>query len=211
MKNRIIIISTLLLATMIVAFALPKPKYVSPDIIGALTIPESLSDWRSKDMAGELNLTRDDRYNFIKSAFARLYGTREQKTLLFLLLDAGNFHHPKVCFGSSGYKLRELDDTTLTLPNRSIKAKTLLAQKDTGGFVIMYWMVINQTKVNWTEQKFQQLWYQLFNKEKIGVMGRLDIPIEGNDVQGAIKLAQKFIEDLSKELSDRDSEYIFGK
>lgn len=210
-KTRHYITIFLLLVTTAIAFALPKPKYESPDIIGMLDIPTSLRDWRSKDMARELNLEGDDRYKFISNVFARLYGNRYGENLLFLVLDAGNFHHPKVCFGSSGFKMEELEDTELTAGGRTFKAKTLLARKGSGGFVVIYWMVINKQRVGWTEQKFQQLWYQLFNKEKIGVMGRLDIPVEGDNAMLAINLAQKFIRDLSRSVPEDDAEYMFGK
>lgn len=218
MKTRLYITILLLLAAILICFALPKPKYESPDIISTLDIPTTLRDWRSKDMARELNLEGDDRYKFISNVFARLYGNRYGENLLFLVLDAGNFHHPKVCFGSSGFKMRDLDDTEFSIGNRTFKAKTLLARKGPGGlpagqagFVVIYWMVINKQRVGWTEQKFQQLWYQLFNKEKIGVMGRLDIPIEDDNTQLAINLAQKFIRDLSRAVPPDDAEHMFGK
>ena len=211
MKTRLYITILLLLATILICFALPKPHYESPDIIGTLDIPHAMRDWRSKDMAKELNLKQDDRYAFISDVFARLYGNRYGESLLFLVLDAGNFHHPKVCFGSSGFKMRDLDDTEFSIGDRTFKAKTLLARKGSGGFVVIYWMVINKQRVGWTEQKFQQLWYQLFNKEKIGVMGRLDIPVEGDNIQLAIDLARKFIRDLSRGIPEDAAEYMFGK
>ncbi len=199
------------MAAILLCFAFPKPKYESPDIIGTLDIPHAMRDWRSKDMAQELDLKQDDRYKFISNVFARLYGNRYGENLLFLVLDAGNFHHPKICFGSSGFRMRELDDTEFSIGNRTFKAKTLLATKGSGGFVVIYWMVINKQRVGWTEQKFQQLGYQLFNKEKIGVMGRLDIPAQGGNTGLAINLAQKFIRDLSRSLPEDDAEYMFGK
>jgi len=212
MKTRLYTTIILLLATIVVCFALPKPRYESPDIIGALDIPESTRDWRSKDMAKTLNLQQDDRYAFVSDVFARQYGTRYGESLLFLVLDAGNFHHPKVCFGSSGFKISDLEDTPLTTTKgRTFKAKTLFAKKGAGGTVIIYWMVINKEQVSWTEQKFQQLWYQLFNKEKIGVMGRVDIPIEGDNTQLAVNLAQKFIRDISRVIPEDDAGYMFGE
>ena len=77
--------------------------------------------------------------------------------------------------------------------------------------MIIYWMVMNKERVNWTEQKFQQLWYQLFSKGKIGVMGRVDISIEGDNTQLAVNLAQKFIRDISRSVSDDDAGYMFGE
>lgn len=211
MKFRLYTTIVLLLATIVVAFGLPKPKYESPDIIAALDIPTHLRGWRSKDVAKELNLRQDDRYAFISDIFARNYSTPFGENLLFLVLDAGNFHHPKVCFGSSGFKIEELDDTELAAGGRTFRAKTLLARKGSGGFIIIYWMVINKQRVGWTEQKFQQIWHQLFNKQKTGVMGRLDIPIQGNNTRLAVNLAQKFIRDLSRGIPEDDAEYMFGK
>jgi EpsI family protein len=210
MKFRLYTTIVVLLAAILICFALPKPKYESPDIIATLDIPASLRGWRSRDTAKELNLQQDDRYNFISDVFARTYWTPWGESLLFLVLDAGNFHHPKICFGSSGFKIEELDDTELAAGDRTFKAKTLLAWKGSGGFIIIYWMVINKQGVGWTEQKFQQLWYQLFNKEKIGVMGRLDIPVEDDNTRFAINLAQKFIRDLSRNIPEDDAEYMFG-
>ena len=137
MKTRLYITILLLLATIVICFALPKPRYESPDILGMLDIPTSMRDWRSKDMAKELNLKQDDRYNFISEVFVRFYGNRYGESLLFLVVDAGNFHHPKVCFGSSGFTVQEMDDTELSTGNRTFKAKTLLARKGSSGFVVI--------------------------------------------------------------------------
>ena len=75
-----------------------------------------------------------------------------------------------------GFKMRDHDDTEFSIGDRTFKVKTLLARKGSGGFVVITGWSSSKQRVGWTEQKFQQLWYQLFNKEKIGVMGRLDIP-----------------------------------
>ena len=211
MKTRLYTTIILLLATIVVAFCLPKPRYQSPDIIGTLDIPETMRGWRSIDRSKELQLQKDDRYAFVSDVFAREYTTDYRENLLFLVLDAGNFHHPKVCFGSSGFKISELKDVELSANGRTFKAKALFAQKGTGGSVIIYWMVINKKQVSWSGQKFQQLWYQLFSKEKIGVMGRMDIPIESNNTQFALNLAQKFMRDISPTIPQDDAEYMFGK
>ena len=211
MKTRLYTTIILLLTTIAIAFCLPKPRYQSPDIISQLDIPTAMRGWRSRDIAKEVNLQQDDRYAFVSEVFARQYATEFGETLLFLVLDAGNFHHPKICFGSSGYKIRELEDTELSINGNSFKAKTLVAQKGSGGFVVIYWMAINKNQVDWTEQKFQQLWHQFFNKKKIGVMGRLDVPIQGDNAKLAVTLAQKFIRDISHIVPEDDAEYMFGK
>lgn len=211
MKTRLYTTIILLLATIVVCFALPKPRYQSPDIIGTLDIPHAMRGWRSKDVSAQLDLGQDDRYAFVSDVFAREYRTDYGEKLLFLVLDAGNFHHPKVCFGSFGYRISELDDVELSSNGRTFKASALFAQKDIGGTVIVYWMVINKEQVSWSKQKFQQLWYQLFNKEKIGVMGRMDIPIGSDNTQFALNLAQKFIRDVGLRIPEDDAGYMFGE
>ena len=194
-----------------VSFCLEKPQYTSPDILGKLNIPYSLHDWRSEDGGNAINQQKDDKYNFISDIFARIYGTRYGNSLLFIILDAGNFHHPKVCFGSSGYTIKELEDTQLTTPKGEFKAKTLLALKGDEGYVLVYWIVIDKKRVDWTEQKIKQLWFSLLNKENEGLMMRLDIPVTDGDAQYAVSLAKKFIADISDKMSDEDLGYIFGR
>ena len=210
MKKRLYITIILLLATILVAFGLPKPKYTSPDILGKLNVPYSLRNWRSEDASNTIKQQKDDKYNFISDIFARIYGTRYGDSLLFIILDAGNFHHPKVCFGSSGYKIKELEETQFTVPKGQFKAKTLLALKGDTGYVLVYWMVINKKKVNWTEQKIKQLWFSLLNRDREGLMMRLDIPVTDSNPKAAISIAQRFIADISREMSTEDQEHVFG-
>ena len=211
MKTRLYITIALLIATIAAAFGLPKPKYESPDILGKLKIPHTMTDWRSVDFKDNANNKQDDRYNFISDIFARLYGTRYGESLLFLVLDAGNFHHPKVCFGSSGFRIDELEDKEFVLPDRKIKGKVLFTEKGDRGFLLVFWISINKKQVDWTEQKFLQLWYSLFNKEKVGLMMRLDIPTTEDRIDPSLKLAQEFLTDIYKDLPEEDRDYIFGK
>ena len=214
MKTRIYIITFLLLVTIGASFGIPKTKYVSSDVLGGLNMPLSLRDWRSEDAGKTINEQKDDdRYNFISEIFARVYGTKYKESLLFIVLDAGNFHHPKVCFGSSGYKIKELPDTRLTTPKGNLKAKTLLALRGESdeGFVLVYWIVINSKQVDWTEQKIKQFWFSLLNQQKDGLMMRMDIPVVDGNADAAVKLAQKFIEDISDSMSDEDLGFVFGK
>lgn len=75
----------------------------------------------------------------------------------------------------------------------------------------MFWMCIDKKSVNWTEQKFTQLWHSLFNKKQVGLMTRLDIPVANAQVNDAVAFGQKFIKDLSIEMPVEQQEWIFGK
>ncbi|MFH1238872.1 MAG: exosortase C-terminal domain/associated protein EpsI [bacterium] len=211
MKNyKNLIVLTLIILTAAASFLLPKTKYTSPDILGQLRIPEKFHYWASKDVSAEFN-PNDLRYNFISRVFARQYVNKYKQYLTFLILDAGNFHNPKVCYGSSGYKSRDLDIPRIKIKNRALKATAVFFEKPGESCVIVYWITINKKPVDWTGQKLLQLWYSLFNKEKAGLMVRLDIPATPQTVDSALKLAQEFISQIASQIPPDQQDYLFGK
>jgi EpsI family protein len=216
MKNlKFYITSLILVMTILISFALPRQKYQGTSILQNINIPLTLSDqWQSVDYSMNLSTTKDDRFNFLSGAFARIYGTREGRSLLLLILDAGNFHHPQLCYGSSGFKIKELDETALQTQNKTLRVKTFVAQKNAQNgeaIVVMFWMVINKEQVDWTEQKLTQLWHSLFNKKQVGLMTRLDIPVSNGQIDQAIEYGQRFIRDLGGAMPTEKQEWIFGK
>jgi len=200
----------ILICAIAASFGLPKVKYKSPDILSKLEIPQRIAGWRGKDVSQEINL-KDERYNFIGEVFARAYFNKYGEKLLFLILDAGNFHNPKVCFGSSGFTLKELPDLKLKVLGRDFKARVLYAQKGQEGQLLIYWICIDRKIVDWTEQKIKQLWYSMFNKEKAGLMARLDIPAREETLDNSLKLAKEFISDISSKIPSEQADYIFGR
>lgn len=214
MKNlKFYLASLILIAAITAVNTLPKPKYEGTSILSDLNMPTELRDWRSIDYSGNIAETKDDRYNFLSGAFARIFGVREGRSLLMLILDAGNFHHPQLCYAGSGFKIKELSDTELTTYRGPVRVKTFLASKEATKekIVVMYWMCINKQKVDWTEQKFTQLWHSLFNKKQVGLMTRLDLPAGDGDIDAAVAFGQRFIVDLTKEIPTEKSEWLFGK
>ena len=208
--KRLMTIIIILALTIVISYGLPRPKYQSPDMLSKLDIPYRTDGWNGKNVEGEIN-PKDLRYNFINKVFTRAYVNHYQQRLLWLILDAGNFHNPKVCFGSSGFKITELPDPEFKVPGRAFKAQALYFKKGGEGLVVIYWICINKKLADWTQQKFIQLWYSLFNKEKIGLMVRFDIPAIPEDPGIAIKLAQEFISDIYPKIAPDQAEYIFGK
>ena len=211
MKNTIITIPLLLL-TMGFSFLVPKPKYESPDIFAEVDIPSRMPDWISKDVSGQLDIG-DDRYRFISDIFARAYAnTLGGEQILFFMLDAGNFHNPKVCFGASGYVMKDLPDISFQAGDKTFQAYAVYAGKEEGeGTLIIYWITINKKIVNWTEQKLQQFWFSLLNKQKVGLMVRIDIPTPPDRIDRSIRIAKRFVRKLNRNLSPDDREYVFGR
>ena len=205
-----LIVIALLVATIIVAFAIPRPHYKSPDIIPTLDIPIYMGDWRGRDISKQFNLN-DERYKFIGNVFANMYSNYLGEGLILLILDAGNFHNPKVCMGASGYTSKDLPDTEFKTPYNTVRAHTVYFEKGDEGTLIIYWICINKKIVDWNTQKLIQLWYSLFNKEKVGLMVRLDISTNKDRIQSSVSVAKEFIADLSKSLPREKCEYVFGK
>ena len=211
MKNKKqIIVIILILATAAVSFLLPKSKYRSPDILSKLTIPPAFSYWRSQDVSASFN-PNDLRYNFISRVFAREYANKYRQRLVFLILDAGNFHNPKVCYGSSGYSSRDLPNPQFTVANRTFKAQAVYFEKPGESQVIIYWICINKKIVDWMGQKWLEFLYAVLNKEKTGLMVRIDIPCTAQTIDSAIKTGQEFISQLASQLPSDQQAYLFGE
>lgn len=208
-RNRPLFVIALLILAMLMSFALPKTKYKSPDILSALDIPYAFRNWKGQDISGHLN-AEDLRYNFISKAFAGLYEKPNGENLLFIILDAGNFHNPKVCFESSGFVAKDLTQIDFDANGRVFKAHAVYFEKEGHGLVVIYWMCINKRIVDWGQQKIIEFWYSLLNKQKSGLMVRLDIPASSASTERAIRLAQEFISDMASYLPAGQIDYIFG-
>lgn len=210
MKMRLLAPAAIILAALALSYGLPKPKYQSLNILKQLSIPQDIAGWKGTDISGQFDLA-DDRYRFISDVFAHTYQHPSGPNLMLLILDAGNFHNPKVCFGSSGYSVKELPDTHIAAGGRSFKATTLLMSKGEENTVLIYWLCLDQQISSWTGQKVKEFWSSLFGKKKAGLMVRLDIPVPGRQTDLAIQAAQLFLTDLATNLAPEQITYIFGK
>ncbi|HOW43220.1 MAG TPA: EpsI family protein [Candidatus Omnitrophota bacterium] len=206
---RYLIAAILICAAIAISFAIPKPKYQSLNVLKQISIPVNFGDWKGNDIGQQLDLN-DDRYRFISDIFARTYTRADGAQLMLLILDAGNFHNPKVCFGSSGYKIRELPDTRINAGKRSFETTTLLMTKDPESTMLIYWLCIDKKITSWAGQKTKELWFSLFNKKKAGLMVRLDVPAHPQAPEASAALAQQFVTELSTHLSEKDLTLIFG-
>lgn len=212
MRSRIIryiIITSILIAVIGVSYGLPKPKYTSPKIVSNLNLPYRIYSWYGRDFSGNFN-PNDLRYNFISEMFAHLY-TRFDDNVLLIVLDAGNFHNPKVCFGASGYSVTDLPDTEFKAGDKKFKGKTVFFEKAGEGYLISYWLCIDKKITDWTGQKIKEFFYSILNKQKTGLMVRLEIPTKRENIDSAVKLSKEFVSDLSDKLNEEQSDYLFGK
>lgn len=208
-KIKLYVVISLLIGTIIYSFAFPKPKYVGIDSFSQLAIPYTIKDWQGRDVVKKNNL-KDSKYNFIDQVFKREYVNGE-KNILLTILNAGNFHNPKICSGSAGFKIKEVDNIRLNVSNRTFEICSLYVKKSSYGYLICYWICIDKNIVNWTEQKIIELYYTLINKNKMGLMIRLDVPCKEENIVEASMVAKMFVEDLLQSLPTVQAEYLFGR
>ncbi|MBV6519478.1 MAG: EpsI family protein [Candidatus Brocadia sp.] len=201
----------ILLFTSIYCFTFPKAKYESQNIISQLKIPLEFTGWLGTDTEAAQDWNSDDeKYAFISQTLDREYINKDGDSLFLLILDAGNFHNPKVCSSSSGFKVTELNDSEFHVLNRDLRAYCLYVEKDAEGFLMIYWMCIDKNIVDWTGQKIKQLWFSLINKKRNGLMVRLSIPTREDSIASALQLANEFLADLGSAIPPEQTEYIFG-
>jgi len=207
------IVSILLFSSVVISYSVPRATYVGSDIISKIDVPLKVNNWQGRDVSDQLKLDINiDTNKFISEAKIIQYVNNQRDKLHFIILDAGNFHHPNVCFTAAGYEIKELDDTEFTLSGRTIRAKALYTEKNQEFAVSLYWIIIDKKiTYNWIEQKMKQLYFSMFNKDRIGLMVRFDIAIDKNNIDTGIIKAKQFIHDLNQSLSPERAEYLFGK
>lgn len=209
-RIRPILISFFIGLTIIYSYFVPITKIQSPDILSGLRIPESTQYWQSRDASGEINI-QDERYKFLNRVIARQYMNDLGEGLLLLVVDSVNFHHPRNCFLASGFNVRTLENVSMEAARRRFKAQALYMSKEGQATLVVYWMCVDKKIVGWTGQKFRQLFYALFLKEKIGLMTRLDIPVRGERIADAVKLAQDFVKAIGNGVPQEQQDYLFGR
>jgi hypothetical protein len=210
-KSLVVII--LLLSAILINFIFPEIKYTGTTFLSSLTVPDKISDWQGTDVKAKLDLNNPgDTDDFISTALAYQYINKHGEQLLFIILDAGNFHNPKTCFTSAGYKIRDLPDTEFHVSGHTFKSHTVYIEKGNDSYLSTYWIIIDKKIVHeWIEQKLKQLYFSMFNKKRVGLMVRVDIPAREDQIGRALITGKEFIHDLSLSLQSTQSDYIFGE
>lgn len=203
----------ILILTILISYSLPKAKYTGTGFVSELKIPKKISGWTGRDVTKEVGLNANSStYDFVSEALAYQYVNEEGKSLLFIILDAGNFHHPKVCFTGAGFKITELPETEFNLSNHTLKTHSLFTKRGLDNNLSFYWIVIDKDVAHeWVEQKIKQLYFSLFGKKRVGLMVRLDIPTTEANIGETRKLASQFVNDLNQALLPEQADYIFGE
>ncbi len=204
-----------ILVTIYAVYFTPKAKYQGKEeVIGIMdSIPEIFGRWRGRDVPVEVD-EENPLYNFLSRAFARQYFDlyRRDKGVAFILLDAGNFHYPKVCLTGSGAKTTDLAPQKINVGGRDITVQLVLAEDQSSSILTVYWICIDKKLANqWINQKIKQLFYSLFNKQSVGLMVRADVSFKIDEIDEAVEYVEKFFGDIYKHLPEETRDYLFGK
>ncbi|MBL8012725.1 MAG: exosortase-associated EpsI family protein, partial [Candidatus Omnitrophica bacterium] len=123
---------------MAAAFLPKKTRYEGLNVLSEIRIPSEMPGWTSVDISDQIDVNQDV-YNFISDVFARIYQNPYGEQVLLLVLDAGNFHNPKVCYTSSGYSVKEKESVTLSVDQTKIKANMLDIHRPDRAIFLFYW------------------------------------------------------------------------
>ena len=208
---KFILIYVVLSAGIYFIFFTPKNKYKSKNkAVGILkSVPLNFGGWEGKAVKIAKNELKDDFYNFISGIFVIEYkNSKKEENLRLIIVDAGNFHYPKVCFKGAGYKVKNFNMENLKIKGKRIKVFSQLNIKEKEEILTVYWIVMDGAVVkSWGEQKFKQFFYSLFNKKHIGFMVRIDIPYKGKKTVSCIN---NFLNSLYDAFPDENRKYVFG-
>lgn len=209
-QQKPLLIIIFLVAALAFAYGTPRPKYQSTEILKTITLPDKIGQWKGEDVKQQVNLGQNQ-YFFIDDIKTKKYVNTEGMTIYFTLLDAGNFHHPRLCFSGAGYTPQDLPDTYFETYNAKFSAPTLFFKKTGQDTLVVYWLCINGERMDWTGQKFKEFWFTLWGKKKTGFTVRLDIPVTEQNIKPALIYAQDLVKTLSRGMPREKAEYIFGK
>ncbi len=209
-KQKPLLISILLVIAIVLAYGTPRPKYQGTVILKTITLPDKMGDWSGEDVEQKLNLGQD-KYFFIDEIKTKKYVNSQGMTIYFTLLDAGNFHHPRLCFSGAGYTPEDLPDTHFEISYAKFQAPTIFFKKTGEDTLVIYWLCINKQRVDWAGQKLKEFWFSLWGKKRTGFTVRLDIPINEQNIKPALVFAQDLVKTLSSSMPRAQAEYIFGK
>ncbi len=208
MKSRLLLSSALLALTIAFAFGLGKVRTSTFNHF-TFDFPE-MPAWTHRDVSKSLDLN-DSAYNFIGEFFAHQVKSNLQEEFLFLILDGGNFHHPKICFNVAGNSVEPQDDLYFNLGKRVLKSHALYAGDERSGTLVLYWITMDKKQVDWPEQKLKQIAMTFMQQKKTALMVRMDIPTRKLGLKSAASLASEFLTDLEKHLSKEQADYLLSE
>jgi len=213
-KLAYIFLTIILILGIGLVYFVPRQKYQSKEITKKIleSVPMQTHFWIGRDIDNVITQFEGDAYNFLSNMVARnFFNPRLKEVVTLVVLDAGNFHYPKVCFSGGGFSSNEQEMRKIEIAGKKFPVHILLNEKPGTQILSVYYIIIDKEIVpTWVEQKIKQLVYSLFNKKKVGIMLRVDIEVK-NSFDSSFKVVENFLNDLYLSLNSETQEYLFGK
>lgn len=200
--------SILIVAVIFISYGTPRDTRHQPsNVLKKINLPLLAGDWQGEDVDEKLNLG-EGYYAYIADMKTLKYVNPKGERIFFTLMDAGNFHHPRLCFQGAGYEPEDLPDTHL---GANIHAPTIYFKKKNASTLLFYWMATDKKIVNWAEQKAKDFWNSIIGKKRVGLIARLDIYTPPSKIPAATDAAKDLIANIRAVMPADQAEYIFGK
>ena len=118
-KLNLVIAGLFLVFCVSVVYFLPRAKYTGKAITAKVleSIPINSQKWQGKETKDIGDNLEGEVYSFISRIFVRqyVYTANPEQYVFLVVLDAGNFHYPKVCFKGAGFDSEELPPREINL------------------------------------------------------------------------------------------------
>lgn len=182
-------------------------------------VPKRIGDWHidetiiplvpSPDVQAKLNKI----YN---QTLARTYVNDQGRRLMLSIAyggdqsDAMQVHLPEVCYAAQGFQVRRTEADVVSIFERPIPVRRLVAQLGPRIEPITYWVTIGDEVVNnGIMRKLAQLKYGVAGRVPDGLLVRASTI--GRDEQVAYQLHDQFIRELLMAMSQADRERFAGR
>jgi EpsI family protein len=215
-------IALALMVLSVAAAAAWKPRTYLADQVAKVDLeamfPKRFGDW-VLDERGPTQLVSPDQAAVLEAIYSqtisRTYVNKAGKRIMMSVAyggdqsDATRAHRPEVCYPAQGFQIRSTDKGRITLPDRSLDARLLVASQGSRVEPITYWIAVgDKIALTGTEQKLAQLAYTTRGIIPDGMLFRVS-NIDGN-AQAGYALHRDFITQLAQHMKPADVSRVFG-
>lgn len=200
-----------LILTMILSFSFSGRGSFHSDILSELKIPREFSGWTGEMLPDNYLRLEDQKYDFINSFFGAEYVREGEDYLIFTIVDADHFHHPKVCYSGAGYEIREIQGHSVSIcENKNLELSLYRIQKKEERFFMAYWICTDKELTDWSTQLRRQFWNSLTRKDSVSFMMKIEIPFDEGKEEDALQTLDAFIREFCHTMPSPDKEFFFG-
>jgi EpsI family protein len=215
-------IALALMLLSVAAAAAWKPRTYLADQVAKVDLeamfPKTFGDW-VLDERTPAQLVSPDQAAVLEAIYSqtisRTYVNKAGKRIMMSVAyggdqsDATRAHRPEVCYPAQGFQIRSSEVGRVSLPDRSLEARRLVASQGSRVEPITYWIAVgDKIALTGTQQKLAQLGYTTRGVIPDGMLFRVS-NIDSNS-QASYALHQDFVAQLAKHMKPEDVGRVFG-